>query len=201
MKLIARLVLLAALLAAVCSAQTRTTGYGDFGGGFSRGLGFNTQDFAFDGGLNFYHDKYFGEGEVGWDNADLTLFNAGTTLRAHGLFMYQAKEHWRFGGGLHYSKVIGQPSDQLSKYWPVAAAMYERRRFRIDNEYLFSVGSYLMSGPLADMRVRIGKGFYYRERFGLFFYHDRGLVASPLFRGGEADFGIMYVFHERPEVQ
>lgn len=201
MKLIAGLVLFAALLAPVCSAQTHTTFYGDGGGGFSHGLGFNTGDFAVDGGLNFYHDKYFGEGEVGWDSADLTLFQSGTTFRAHGLFMYQAKEHWRFGGGLHYSKVIGQSSDQLSKYWPVAAAMYERRRFRIDNEYLFSFGNYLITGPLADMRVRIGKGFYYRERFGLFFYHDRGLVASPLFRGGEADFGIMYVFHERPEVQ
>jgi hypothetical protein len=201
MKVIARLIFVAALLAALCSAQTRITGYGNLGAGFSRGLGFNTGDFALDGGANFYHDKYFGEGELGWDSADLTLFRDGKTLRAHGLFMYQAKEHWRFGGGLHYSRVLGEPNDRLSQYWPVAAAMYERRRFRIDNEYLFSVGSHLMTGPLADMRVRIRKNVYFRERFGLFFYHDRGLVASPLFRGGEADFGIMYVFHERPEVQ
>ncbi|MGH9566067.1 MAG: hypothetical protein ACRD4I_08800, partial [Candidatus Angelobacter sp.] len=87
MKLIARLTLFAALLAPVCSAQTHTTFYGDGGGGFSRGLGFNTKDFTIDGGLNFYHDKYFAEGELGWDSADLRFFQAGKTLRAHGLFM------------------------------------------------------------------------------------------------------------------
>jgi hypothetical protein len=201
MKVIIGLVLFATLLAPVSSAQTYKTFYGDGGGGFSRGLGFNTKDFTIDGGADVFHDKYFLEGEAGWDSADLRFLQAGTTLRTHGLFMYQAKEHWRFGGGLHYSKVIGQSTYQLSKYWPVASATYERRRFRIDNEYLFSFGNYLITGPLADMRVRIGRNFYYRERFGLFFYHDRGLVASPLFRGGEADFGIMYVFHNHPEVQ
>jgi hypothetical protein len=200
-KAIVGIVVLVAMFVSASEAQTTFNGYGDFGGGFSQGLGFNVGEFVTDGGIDIYHNKYFGEAELGWDSADLQFFQAGTTFRAHGLLMYQAKPHWRFGGGLHFSKVIGQPNDQLSKYWPVAAVTYERRRFRINNEYLFSVGSYFMTGPLFDMRYRIGKGFYYRERFGMFFYRDRGLFDSPVFHGGEADFGVLYVIRDHREVQ
>jgi hypothetical protein len=196
---VASLVFVLALLVPGASAQMNYSVYGGPGGGFSRGLGFYESDFTLDGGADVFHNKLFGEAEIGFDSANLQFLNAGRTLRVHGLFMYQAKEHWRLGGGLHYAKVIGEPDYSLQKLWPVAAAMYERGRFRINSEYLFPMGSYIMTGPLGDMRFRIGRGFYYRERFGLFFYHDRGTTGSPFYRGGEADFGVIYVFHDRSD--
>lgn len=203
MKLITGLFFAIALLVTNGLAQENYTIYGGPGGGFSHGLGFNEANFNIDGGADVFRNKMFGEGEIGWDSANLQFFNAGTTLRLHGLVMYHGKEHWWFGGGVHYAKVISEPTDTLQKLWPVATAMYQKGRFRINNEYLFPVGNYYMTGPLIDMRYRIGKGFYYRERFGLFFYHDHNQVTPPPFyRGGEADFGILYVFHDRiPEAR
>jgi hypothetical protein len=189
------------LLVTISSAQDKYNFYGGPGGGFSKGLGFYTGDFTIDGGLDVFHNKFFGEGEVGWDSANLQIFDAGRTLRVHGFVMYQAREHWWFGGGAHYARVLSEPTDPLQKLWPVASAMYQKGRFRINNEYLFSVGNLFMTGPLIDMRYRIGKGFYYRERFGLFFYHDRNSVTPPPFyRGGEADFGVIYVIRDHPAV-
>lgn len=188
------------LLTITASAQNNFTVYGGAGGGLSRGLGFNQGDFALDGGADIYHKKMFGEAEVGWDSANLFVLQDGTTLRFHALAMYHGKEHWWFGGGVHYAHVLHEPLDPAHEYWPVAAAMYQKSRFRINNEYLFPVGNRFMTGPLCDMRYRVWKGLYYRERFGLFFYHDLNQPPNPPhWRGGEADFGAIYVFHDRRE--
>jgi len=54
-----------------------------------------------------------------------------------------------------------------------------------------------MTGPLLDLRMQIGRGFYYRELVGVFFYRD--VLQFPTTRrvGSEATFGILYVFHEQ----
>jgi hypothetical protein len=191
-----RNVLLAAILfSAVCAAQVQPY----VGGGIGLdGAGFATPYYNGDAGVNVTLRRLFVEAEVGADSGNKLDTKDGYTVRTHGLLMLQATRRWRFGGGIHYSALT---TSQYKKHdrWPVVAAMFEKSWFRGNFEYLLpgSDRGYNLNGPLIDLRFRISKGVYYRQRLVAFVYRNPFEAVPSYHTSSELDYGLIYVFRDR----
>jgi hypothetical protein len=191
-----------ALAVSLCfahSARAQLSPYIDGGAGGNE-LGFSSIYYHADGGIDYFHDKLFAEGEGGWDSQNPMRINNGNTFRAHGLGMWQIR-HWLFaGGGVHYSRVSTSVY-HIQGPWPVAAFLMKSQtgRLRLNSQYLFSTEPYMLQGPLFDLRVRLwqNKHWYYRERLGIYRYRDP-LDPPPIVRhhGIDLGFSLLYVFRD-----
>jgi hypothetical protein len=195
-----KLKILAVAIVAVCCgvplhAQTLVLPYADFGGGKNT-LGFSGVAWHGDGGTDITDRRWFIEGEAGWDSQNPFDISDGSTIRAHGWGMYRVKGRWFVGGGIHYSRVASTPY-QIHGPWPTVGGMYETPRFRFNGQYLVSVEKYKIEGPLFDLRIRIRRHWFCRERIGVYVYRDP-LDPMPA-NHAAADFNVslLYVFHEK----
>jgi len=159
-------------------------------------------------GLSFQSPYYFGdvgvdwgdrapifvEGEAGADTANPTGLNNGTTFRAAGVVMGRVTQHWRLGGGFHFSELFTSQYDNHS-VWPTAGAMFEQDWFRLNAQYLIpTTTDYTLNGPLFDMRMHLKQRFYLRERVGIYSYRNPNGVSPSHHVSAIADFGVLYVF-------
>jgi hypothetical protein len=112
--------------------------------------------------------------------------------------MFRVVPGLHLGGGVRYSEVTTSLYKKHDR-WPVAEAMYERRWLRANVEYL-AAGSdhrYHLTGALLDLRIRLGRGVYYRERVSGFVYRNPFEVNPSYHKGSDLDYGMIYVFKHR----
>ena|SRR3981081_4307351 len=190
MRALANLLATLLFLGAVGCAQTAPY----VGGGIGvNGLGFQSPYYNVDAGIDWgkLHPILF-EAEAGADTANPTPLKDGYTVRGHGFMMVRASPHWRLGGGVHFSNLFASKFDKRS-IWPTLGALFEKDWFRLNAQLLIPTTPDELVGPLFDMRIRLTKKFYFRERVGIYWYvpnsanHSRQASAV-------ADFGILYVF-------
>jgi hypothetical protein len=177
---------------AVCSAQIAP--YAGAGIGVN-GLSFQSPYYNVDAGVDWGALRpIFFEAEAGADTANPNGLEDGTTLRAQGIVMIRANEHWRFGGGVHFSELFASQYGNHS-VWPTVGAMFEQSWFRLNAQYLIPTGSdYTLNGPLFDMRMHLKKNFYFRERIGIYAYRNPAEASPSHHISAAADFGVLYVF-------
>jgi hypothetical protein len=187
--------LIAAVLILGSTVWSQTQPYADAGIGFN-GLGYQSPYYDADVGVDWGDlGPIFVEAEVGADTANPKGLNSGVTVRTHGLVMWRATPHWRFGGGVHFAELLTSPFDNHAT-WPTLGAMFEQDWFRLNAQYLIPTGSdYTLNGPLFDMRMHLVKRFYLRERVGIYAYRDPNGVSPSHHVNAAVDFGILYVFH------
>jgi outer membrane protein OmpA-like peptidoglycan-associated protein len=173
------------------------------GGGIgANGLSFQSPYYNADAGIDWgnLHPIFF-EAEIGADTANPNPLKDGFTVRAHGLVMVRSTEHWRFGGGVHFSELFTSKYDNHST-WPTLGAMFEQDWFRLNAQYLIPTGTdYSLTGPLFDMRMHMRKGFFFRERVGIYSYRNPNEVSPSHRVSAVADFGVLYVFGRGPAGQ
>jgi hypothetical protein len=108
--------------------------------------------------------------------------------------MLRATQHWRLGGGVHFSELFTCKYDNHST-WPTVGAMFEHHWFRLNAQYLIPTGTdYTLNGPLFDMRMHIKRRFYFRERVGVYAYRNPNGATPSHHVSAVADFGVIYVF-------
>ncbi|HXM23392.1 MAG TPA: OmpA family protein, partial [Terriglobales bacterium] len=136
--------------------------------------------------------------EAGADTANPDGLKDGVTVRAHGFVMLHATEHWRLGGGIHFSELFTSKYDNHST-WPTVGAMFEQDWFRRNAQYLIPTGTdYSLTGPLFDMRMHMKGRFYFRERVGIYSYRNPNQATPSHHVSAVADFGVIYVFGRGP---
>jgi hypothetical protein len=154
-------------LGAVVHAQTAP--YAGAGIGVN-GLGFQSPYYNADVGIDWGDLRpTFLEAEFGADTANPTGINNGTTIRGHGVVMWQTSPHWRLGGGIHFSELYTSIYDKQS-IWPTLGAMFEKNWFRMNAQFLIPPSPNQLVGPLFDMRVHLRRNFFFRERVGIYWY-------------------------------
>jgi hypothetical protein len=166
------------------------------GGGIGvNGLSFQSPYYNADAGIDWGNLRpIFFEAEAGADTANPTPLRDGYTVRAHGLVMVRATPHWRFGGGVHFSELFSSKYDNHST-WPTVGAMFEQDWFRLNAQYLIPTSTdYSLNGPLFDVRMHIKKGFYFRERVGIYAYRNPNGASPAHHVSAVVDFGVLYVF-------
>ena len=186
--------LLAAVLLIAASADAQVSPY--VGGGIGwNGLSFRSLYYNVDGGMDWGTSKpIFVEAELGADTANPDPLKDGTTIRAHGLVMAKTKGPWRFGGGVHFSELFTSRYDNHST-WPTVGAMFEQGWFRLNAQYLVpTTTDYSLTGPLFDLRMHMKRGFYLRERVGIYAYRNPNEANPSHHVSAVADFGVIYVF-------
>jgi hypothetical protein len=191
-----RFLALVILLNAICTAQVRPYAGGAIG---VSGSGYTSPFFEGNTGFDVDLRPLFVEGEVGADTANKQDTGNGYTVIAHGLLMLQVARGWHLGGGVRYSELTTSLYKKHDR-WPVAAAMFERKWFRANVEYL-APGSdhrYHLTGALLDLRIRVAHGFYYRERVSGFVYRNPFEATPSYHKGSDLDYGLIYVFKDRP---
>jgi hypothetical protein len=183
----------------VCIAQVRPYVGGAIGLSDS---GYTSPYFDGNTGIDVDLGRFFVEAESGADTAKKQDTGNGYTLKAHGLLMFRVARGFYFGGGVRYSEVTTSLYKKHDR-WPAAEAMYERRWLRANVEYL-APGSdhrYHLTGGLLDLRIRLAKGIYYRERVTGFVYRNPFEVNPSYHKGSDLDYGLMYVFKDRAEAR
>jgi hypothetical protein len=183
------------LFHAACIAQVRPYVGGAIGLSNS---GYTSPYFDGNTGVDVDLRRFFVEAEGGADTANKQDTGNGYTVKAHGSLLLQVAAGLYFGGGVRYSEVT---TSQYKKHdrWPVAEAMYERRWLRANVEYL-APGSdhrYHLTGALLDLRIRLARGVYYRERVSGFVYRNPFEVNPSYHKGSDLDYGMIYVFGDR----
>jgi len=186
-KLIATLL----FLGAIGGAQTAPYAGGGIG---VNGLGFQSPYYNADAGVDWGDLRpTFFEAEAGADTANPNGLNNGTTVRAHGVVMWRANPHWRFGGGVHFSDLFTSRYDKQSS-WPTLGAMFENDWFRLNAQLLIPATSDNLVGPLFDMRMHLRRKFYLRERVGIYGYVGTNEARPSRHASAVLDFGVLYVF-------
>jgi len=166
------------------------------GGGIGvNGLSFQSPYYNVDAGVDWGGPRStLFEAEAGADTANPDGLRDGATVRAHGLVMLHATEHWRLGGGVHFSELFSSKYNNHST-WPSVGALFEQDWFRLNAQYLIPTGAdYSLTGPLFDMRMHIKRRFYFRERVGIYSYRNPNEVNPSHHVSAVADFGVIYVF-------
>jgi hypothetical protein len=166
------------------------------GGGIGvNGLSFQSPYYNADGGIDWGNLRpIFFEAEVGADTANPKPLKDGYTIRADGLVMVRATQHWRLGGGAHFSELFSSKYNNHST-WPTLGAMFEQDWFRLNVQYLIPTGAdYSLNGPLFDMRMHMKGRFYFRERVGIYAYRNPNEAIPSHHVSALADFGVLYVF-------
>jgi outer membrane protein OmpA-like peptidoglycan-associated protein len=166
------------------------------GGGIgANGLSFQSPYYNADAGIDWGNLRpIFLEGEIGADTANPKPLKDGYTLRAQGVVMLRATEHWRLGGGFHFSELFTSKYDNHST-WPTLGAMFEQDWFRLNAQFLIPTGTdYSLAGPLFDMRMHLKGRFYFRERVGIYSYRNPNEVSPSHHVSAVADFGVIYRF-------
>ena len=186
-------------MGAVLSAQVAP--YAGAGIGVN-GLGFQSPYYNGDVGVDWGSLRpIFFEAEAGADTANPKGLDNGVTLRAEGIAMVRVTQHWRFGGGFHFSELFTSRYDNHGT-WPTVGAMFERDWFRLNAQYLIPTGTdSTLNGPLFDMRMHMKKGFYFRERIGIYNYRNPDGVSPARHVSAAADFGVIYVLGGGPAAQ
>jgi hypothetical protein len=166
------------------------------GGGVGvNGLSFQSPYYNVDAGVDWgaLHPTFF-EAEAGADTANPKGLKDGTTVRAHGLVMLRATQHWRLGGGVHFSELFTSKYNNHSA-WPTVGAMFEKDWFRLNAQYLIPTSTdYSLNGPLFDMRMHLKQKFYFRERVGIYAYRNPNEASPSHHVSAVVDFGVLYVF-------
>jgi hypothetical protein len=187
---------LVVLCNAICAAQIRP--YTGVAIGVS-GSGYTSPFFDANTGLDADLRPLFVEAEVGADTANKQDTRDGYTVKAHGLLMLRVASGWHLGGGVRYSELTTSLYKKHDR-WPVAAVMFQRKWFRGNVEYL-APGSdhrYHLTGALLDLRIRLARGIYYRERVSGFVYRNPFEANPSYHKGSDLDYGLIYVFNDRP---
>src|ERR1700676_1983883 len=165
------------------------------GGGFGvNGLGFQSPYYNGDVGVDWgdLHPTFF-EAEAGADTANPNGLDNGVTFRAHGVVLWRAPPPWRLGGGGHFSDLFSSKYDKRS-VWPTLGAMFEKDWFRLNAQLLIPTSPDDLVGPLFDMRMRLRKRFYFRERVGIYGYVSSNNASPSRHASAVVDFGVLYVF-------
>jgi hypothetical protein len=186
--------LLAAIVFAGAVSSAQTSPYA--GGGIGvNGLSFQSPYYNADAGVDWGSLRpIFFEAEAGADTANPKPLKDGYTVRAEGVVMVRATQHWRFGGGVHFSELFTSKYDNHST-WPTVGAMFEQDWFRLNAQFLIPTGTdYNLAGPLFDMRMHLKGRFYFRERVGIYAYRNPNEATPSHHVSGVADFGVIYVF-------
>jgi hypothetical protein len=186
--------LLATVLFSSAVASAQVSPYAGAGIG-ANGLSFQSPYYNGDVGVDWGNLRsVFLEAEAGADTANPTGLNNGVTFRAHGVVMWRATQHWRLGGGVHFSELFTSKYDNHST-WPTVGAMFEQDWFRLNAQYLIPTSTdYTLNGPLFDMRMHLKKRFYFRERLGIYAYRNPNEASPSHHVSAVVDFGILYVF-------
>jgi hypothetical protein len=186
---------MAILFNAVCMGQVNPYIGGALG---LSGSGYKSPYFDGNTGVDVNFHRFFAEAEGGADTANKRDTGNGFTVKAHSFFVLRVTRALSFGGGVRYSELT---TSQYKKHdrWPVAEAMYERRWLRANVEYL-APGSdhrYHLTGGLLDLRIRLARGIYYRERVSAFVFRNPFEAHPSYHRGSDLDYGVIYVFKDR----
>jgi hypothetical protein len=192
MRALPKLIAAVLFLGAIGSAQVAP--YADAGIGVN-GLSFQSPYYDADVGVDWGSlHPIFIEAEAGVDTANPTGLKDGTTVRAEGVVMWRATQHWRLGGGFHFSELLSSKYDNHST-WPTVGFMFEQDWFRLNAQYLIpTTTDYSLTGPLFDMRMHLKGRFYVRERVGIYAYRNPNEASPSHHVSAVADFGVLYVF-------
>jgi outer membrane protein OmpA-like peptidoglycan-associated protein len=189
--------IVAVILFSGAAVTAQVAPYAGAGAGVN-GLTFQSPYYNADAGIDWGNLRpIFLEGEIGADTANPKPLKDGYTLRVQGVVMVRATEHWRLGGGVHFSELFTSKYDNHST-WPTVGAMFERDWFRLNAQYLIPTGTdYTLNGPLFDMRMHMKGRFYFRERVGIYSYRNPNEVSPSHHVSAVADFGVIYAFGGR----
>jgi outer membrane protein OmpA-like peptidoglycan-associated protein len=190
--------LLATVLFLAAAGSAQVAPYAGAGIG-ANGLGFQSPYYNADVGIDWgsLHPVFF-EAEAGADTANPNGLDNGVTMRAEGIAMVRVTQHWRLGGGFHFTHLFTSKYNEHST-WPTLGAMFERDWFRLNAQYLIPTGTdYTLNGPLFDMRMHMIKRLYFRERVGIYSYRNPDEASPAHHVNAVADFGVLYVFGGEP---
>jgi outer membrane protein OmpA-like peptidoglycan-associated protein len=188
------LLIVAVILFSGAAVTAQVAPYAGVGIG-ANGLSFQSPYYNADAGIDWGNLRpIFLEGEMGADTANPKPLKDGYTLRAESVVMVRATEHWRLGGGFHFSELFTSKYDNHST-WPTLGAMFEQDWFRLNAQFLIPNGTdYSLAGPLFDMRMHMKGRFYFRERVGIYSYRNPNEVSPSHHVSAIADFGVIYRF-------
>jgi len=192
MRALSKLFAVVLFLGAIGSAQVSP--YVDGGIGIN-GLSFQSPYYDADVGVDWGSlGPIFVEAEAGADTANPKPLNNGVTMRALGVVMVRTSQHWRLGGGVHFSELLTSQYNNHST-WPTVGAMFEQEWFRLNAQYLIpTTTDYTLNGPLFDARVHLKGKFYFRERLGVYGYRNPNEAYPSHHVSAVVDFGVLYVF-------
>jgi hypothetical protein len=87
--------------------------------------------------------------------------------------MMPIQPRWHLGGGAHYSR-LATSERRKHNLWPQVAAMYTNHQLRLNIQYLLPVRDQLhqLHGVLGDLRIPLGRRLSWRQRWGLYTFHN-----------------------------
>ncbi len=184
------------ILAGICFPQVQPY----VGAGFGLpGMGFS-YSYVADAGIDVNIRRLFMQAEIGADTGYKEDVHDGYTVRTHGTLMLRTTKSWSFGGGIHYSALTTSAYKKHNR-WPALAAMYEHDFLRGTLNYLLpgSDDRYNLTGAIVDLRFRLKRGLYWRQRLGIFVFRNPFEANPSYHKGAELNWSLAYVFRDRKE--